>query len=71
MERSPADNHESAEPRTVGTIYTADGEEALRVEPTEKPGVYNVPNGVLTTTYINMAEVDAASGRQTPPLDWC
>ncbi len=53
-------------------VITGQGiREPLVIEPTDEKGVYTVPNGILTTRFVRLSEVNDDTGHQTPPIDWC
>ena len=54
------------------TIIAGPGiKEPLLIEPTHQHGVYTVPNGILTTRFVNLSEVYKAAGMVPTPIDWC
>jgi hypothetical protein len=66
--------HESSKPsteqrRTLDGLYGPGGELSATLEPTDRPGVYNVHGAVLTTRFIKMSE--AYPDKPILPLDLC
>jgi hypothetical protein len=52
------------------TVTGKDGKIDLTLEPTDRKGVYNIPEGVLTTSFVSMAEVYEDTGIESAPYDW-
>ena len=45
--------------------------EPLIIEPTDEPGVYTTPNGILTRRYVDISEVYRSADIVATPVDQC